>query len=134
MTRTYLDTSALRHLLIASSVTARVERAVNDAESLAASSQIAVTELHRLGLRLPEVTVRDVDAVLGHVDLVRLSEEQVRAAGLLPDLPSGAQLRTLDAIHLQASLDLGATEFWTSDRRQAQAADKLGLHVTFLDA
>lgn len=132
MTRCYLDTSALRHLLVQHPATEDVRLRVEAPATIAATSQITVTELHRLGLRVPELTVQQVDAVLGNVDLVMLTAEQLRGAGLLPDLPSGTQLRSLDALHLQAAVDFGATEFVTSDRRQADAAVAVGLHVSLL--
>lgn len=132
MKRCYLDTSALRHLLVQDQASARVRRRVLDAETIAASSEIAVTELHRLGQRVPELSVQDVDAVLDSIDLVVLSLHQLRAAGLLPDLTPGVQLRSLDALHVQAALDFGSTDFLTSDRRQAAAAMATGLKVTTL--
>ena len=132
MRRTYLDTSALRHLLVAHPHTADVAARLMDADTITATSQIAVTELHRLALREPQLTVPDVDAVLDRVDLVALSTTQLRSAGLLPNLRSGAQLRGLDAIHIQASLDFNATEFLTSDNKQADAADLLGLPARLL--
>jgi predicted nucleic acid-binding protein len=132
VTRCYLDTSALRHLLVQHPATDDVRLRVEAPRTIAATSQITVTELHRLGLRVPELTVQQVDAVLGNVDLVMLTAEQLRGAGLLPDLPSGTQLRSLDALHLQAAVDFGATEFVTSDRRQADAAVAVGLHVSLL--
>ena len=101
-----------------------------DPAELVASSQIAVTELHRTALALPGVSAAEVDAVLDKVSLVALTPDQLRRAGLLPPLPAGAQLRSLDAIHIQAALDIGATEFVTSDKRQAKAAKAAGLTVT----
>lgn len=132
MTRCYLDTSALRHLLVQHPSSSVVRQRVRAKHTIAASSQIAVTELHRLGTRVPGVSAQHVDAVLDNIDLVTVGEEQLRAAGLLPDLPSGTQLRSLDALHLQAALDFGATEFVTSDRRQAEAASSVGLTVVLL--
>ena len=130
MKRCYLDTSALRHLLVQAPATRKVQRRLAEDDSIVATSHVAVTELHRLGQRVPELTAQHVDAVLDSVDLVLLTEDQLRAAGLLPDLPSGGQLRSLDALHIQAALDFGATEFVTSDRRQGEAARALRLPVT----
>ncbi|MCW2674937.1 MAG: hypothetical protein JWP14_3526, partial [Frankiales bacterium] len=61
-----------------------------------------------------------------------ITPDQLRRAGLLPDQPPGIQLRSLDALHLQAAIDFGATEFVTSDRRQAEAAKALRLKVRYL--
>lgn len=132
MKRCYLDTSALRHLLVQHPSTDTVRARLTDDEILAASSQIAVTELHRLGPRVPGLTPQSVDAVLDAIDLIALTPEQLRAAGLLPDLAPGEALRSLDALHLQAALDFGATEFVTSDKRQGKAARAARLAVTLL--
>jgi predicted nucleic acid-binding protein len=105
---------------------------IQDEGTLAASSELTIAELHRLAARIPVISARAVDDVLDRIDLVALTAPQLRAAGLLPDLPSGAQLRSLDAIHLQAALDFGAHELVTSDRRQAQAATNLNVRVTLV--
>ncbi|MBL8930826.1 MAG: hypothetical protein JNL54_11935, partial [Kineosporiaceae bacterium] len=49
-------------------------------------------------------------------------------AGRLPS-PPGTFLRTADAIHLVAAMELGENEFLTYDRRQAQAAAERGFAV-----
>jgi predicted nucleic acid-binding protein len=130
--RCYLDTSALRHLLSKSARTADVTSLVEDDTIVCASSQIAVTELHRMALMVPGLSPHEVDEVLLHLDLIPLDQQQLRRAGLLPHLPAGAQLRSLDALHIQAALDCGATEFITSDRQQGKAAKAAGLSVTLL--
>lgn len=133
MRRTYLDTSALRHLLVPHPRHTRtVTSRYRDATTTVATSDVAVTELHRFAQRVPELAIADVDAVLDNTDLVALTQQQLRSAGLLPDLPSGGQLRALDAIHVQAALDFAATEFLTSDQRQALAAKAAGLKVSLL--
>lgn len=134
MRRSYLDTSALRHLLVVHHRSADVAARLLDTDTVAATSQLAVTELHRMALREPQLTLDDVDAVLGSLDLVAVTGQQLRAAGLLPDLPSGVQLRSLDAIHIQSAVDFGATEFLTSDGRQAAAAAAAGLFVQLMEA
>lgn len=128
----YLDTSALRHLLVQSSATEVVAEALRGPDRVTASSALVLTELHRLGQLSAGVSVQDVDDVLDKVDLIPVSPDQLRAAGLLPALAAGTQLRSLDAIHIQAALDFGAVEFLTSDRRQAEAATAARLPVTLL--
>lgn len=132
MTRAYLDTSALRHLLVPHKASESVRARILDQGSIVASSEMTVTELHRFAARVPQLSVGQVDAVLDNIDLVTLTREQLRAAGLLPDLAAGTQLRSLDALHIQAALDFGASEFVTSDRRQGEAATGIGLAVVLL--
>lgn len=132
MTRTYFDTSALRHALLATAHSERVRREIEAEQSVCTTSDIATTELHRLASRYPGLTTAAVDDLLGRVDLVPISPDQLRAAGLLPDVPSGTPLRSLDAVHIQAALDAGATAFVTSDQRQARAAEAVGLRVELL--
>jgi predicted nucleic acid-binding protein len=38
--------------------------------------------------------------------------------------------RTLDTLHVASALELGATEFWTFDERQAKLAKAVGLKVS----
>ena len=38
--------------------------------------------------------------------------------------------RTLDTLHVAAAIELGATEFWTFDERQARLAKATGLKVS----
>ena len=130
--RNYVDTSALRHALSPSPRTADIRRLLDDEAQVCATSQIAITELHRTALLAAGVSPVEVDDVLEKLDLIDVDAGQLRRAGLLPPLPAGGQLRSLDAIHIQAALDIGATAFVTSDKRQAKAAKAAGLVVTVL--
>ena len=65
--------------------------------------------------------------VLGTIDLVRLNDTVLEAAGVL--LP--VTLRSLDAIHLATAQQLGSDlgRLVTYDERMASAARALGLRV-----
>lgn len=130
--RFYFDTSVLRVLLIRQAATKVVTARFHEPGAILASSELTITELHRFALTVPSVSAWEVDQVLGELDLVAITAEQLRRAGLLPHLPAGVQLRSLDAIHVQAALDMGATEFLTSDKRQGKAAKAAGLTVKVL--
>lgn len=118
----YLDASAL------------VKLAVDEAESLAlrdylrrrpvrVSSAVARTEVMR-GIRsagpVQPDQLRRAWRVLASVDLVRVSDRILDAAGTLPP----AELRSLDAIHLAtaAYLESDIGVFVTYDERLAAAA------------
>jgi len=65
--------------------------------------------------------------VLGQINLLRVSDRVLNAAGTL--LP--AELRSLDAIHLATALDLGSDvrRIVTYDDRMAGAAADLGMRT-----
>ena len=75
-----------------------------------------------------EADTAAVGLLLGQVDLLSVDEPALWRAGRLPS-PPGTFLRTADAIHLVAAMELGETEFLTYDRRQAQAAVERGFTV-----
>jgi predicted nucleic acid-binding protein len=66
-----------------------------------------------------------VDGALTRLDLVVLTRDVLLAAGRLPDVA----LRSLDAIHVATALSIDADSFLTADRRQADAAEAVGLMV-----
>src|SRR5699024_11905854 len=64
-------------------------------------------------------------SILARVDLHNLPPSIYREAGLLP----GPALRSLDALHLAASIRLDVDALVTYDVRLAGAAEGMGLHV-----
>lgn len=132
MTRTYFDTSALRHALVDTPHNHQVRTTIDRADAVALTSAVTVTELLRVGTRYPELVAAHVEDLLARLSLVPVTLDQLRAAGLLPDVPAGTPLRSLDAIHIQAALDTEATIFLTSDVRQSRAAAALGLRTEVL--
>ncbi len=127
---TYLDSSAI------------VKLATREPESLAllryllryllrkrplVTSALARTEVARALLPFGNSAVSRGEDVLTRVDVVRLNDWVLRAAGAM--LPP--DLRLLDAIHLATAQALGAdlARICTYDERMASAAAALGLPV-----
>jgi uncharacterized protein len=130
----YLDSSAIVKLIAEEPETAALRAVVKDRAWLA-SSELALTEVTRavhrtrIGRRRAEQEglERALEAVLGQLDLVVLDRPALQAAGALP----GAWMRTLDAIHVVAALEVseGIDVFVTYDERQAEAAAAHALPV-----
>jgi uncharacterized protein len=123
----YIDTSALTKLVVAEAETTALRDWFAAADREPVSSDLARTELLRAVRRAaPDRVVRARD-VLDSVTLVRVTTEIFEAAGHLD--PS--VLRTLDAIHLAAALDLGddLEGVVSYDDRLAGAARSHGINV-----
>jgi predicted nucleic acid-binding protein len=88
------------------------------------ATHLLETELRRFASRhdLPQA---DVSAILARVDLHDLPPSVYREAGLLP----GPALRSLDALHLAATIRLDVEALVTYDVRLAEAAHDMGLRV-----
>ena len=123
---TYLDSSAI------------VKLAVREPESLAlrsylrrrqplVSSALARAEVLRALLPAGDEAVARGRSVLQRLDLVRVNDRVLNAAGVL----SPAELRSLDAIHLTTAQQLGEElgALVTYDDRMATAAKRLGLRI-----
>lgn len=127
MAATYLDASAIVKLAIDEPESAALRRYLRRRRPLI-SSALARTEVVRALLDEGEEGMARGRAVLGRVELVRLNERVLNAAGALqhPDL------RSLDAIHVATAIRLGdsLSRFITYDERMASAAKGLGLRVT----
>jgi predicted nucleic acid-binding protein len=123
---TYLDSSALVKLAVAEPESTALRRYVERRQPLV-SSALARTEVARALLPHGSEARRRGLEVLARVELIRLADRILEAAGLL--LP--AQLRSLDAIHLASAAELGADAgaFVTYDDRLAAAASEHGLRV-----
>jgi predicted nucleic acid-binding protein len=78
-------------------------------------------------LPLGASAVQQGEEVLAGVELVRVNDRLLRAAGALEP----AELRTLDAIHLATAVHLGVdlARLVTYDARMATAAETMGLSV-----
>lgn len=124
---TYADTSALVKLLISEEGTNELTGYLREMTGRLTSSQLTIAELSRIMLR----AVGDAEAartLLDALDLLAVDEALLWRAGRLPS-PAGTFLRTADAVHLVAAMELGESAILTYDRRQAQAAAEHGFHV-----
>jgi predicted nucleic acid-binding protein len=123
---TYVDSSALVKLAVREPESAALRRYLARHRPLV-SSAVARTEVVRALLALGPDAVRRGREVLERLDLLRINERVLDAAGSLPP----PDLRSLDAIHL-ASAELFGSDlraFVTYDDRLAAAAAGRGLRV-----
>lgn len=123
---TYLDSSAIVKLAVAEPESAALRRYLRRRRPLV-SSALARTEVGRALLPLGADAVRRGEDVLARVDLVRVSDRLLEAAGRL--LPP--DLRSLLALHLATVQRLGddVARIVTYDDRMATAARGMGWTV-----
>ena len=123
----YLDTSAAVKLVVAERDTAALTAWIADREEDVVSSDLLRTELLRATRRGAPHAMPRARAVLDSLTLLTLPTSTFeRAADLDPDL-----LRSLDALHLAAALELGddLDGLVTFDDRLAPAARLHGVTV-----
>lgn len=123
---TYVDSSALVKLAVREPESATLRRYLGRRGPLV-SSALARTEVVRALLPLGSDAVRRGREVLARVELLRVNDRVLDAAGLLVPL----ELRSLDAIHLASAELLGSDlrGFVTYDERLATAASGRGIRV-----
>lgn len=123
---TYVDSSALVKLAVREAESAALRRYLGRRRPLV-SSVLARTEVMRALLPFGSEAVRRGREVLARVELLRVSDRLLDAAGLL----APADIRSLDAIHLASAEQLGMDlrAFVTYDERLASAATGRGLRV-----
>jgi hypothetical protein len=123
---TYVDSSALVKLAVLEPESAALRRFLGRRRPLVASA-LAWTEVLRALLPLGSEAVRRGREVLARVDLLRVSDRILDAAGRLEQL----EVRSLDAIHLASAEQLGTAlrAFVTYDERLASAAVGRGFRV-----
>jgi hypothetical protein len=124
---TYADTSALVKLLIAEAESSPLAEYLTGVEDRTTSSELSIAEVLRTVARAG-VDAAAAGLLLRQLDLLTVDEAGLWRAGRLPS-PAGTFLRTADAIHLVAAMELGESAFLTYDRRQAQAAAERGFTV-----
>jgi uncharacterized protein len=123
---TYLDSSAIVKLVVAEPESSALRRYLRRRKPYV-SSALARAEVGRALLPSGPAATRRGEAVLARIDLVRVSDTVLRAAGgLLPE-----EMRTLDAIHLATAQQLGEDlgQIVTYDARMKTVAEELGLKV-----
>jgi predicted nucleic acid-binding protein len=123
----YLDTSALVKLVVAESETAALRAWLSGADRDFVACDLARTELLRAVRQVVPDRVLQARAVLDSVTLLEVRSAVFEAAGRL-DPPA---LRSLDAVHLAAALDLGddLDGLVTYDECLAEAAISNGVTV-----
>jgi len=120
----YVDTSAALKLIIAEAESiALVGWWLNNEENELISSRLIETELRRAVQRYPSATQDDVTKLLAAIDIIELDAIILRHAGLLP----GANLRSLDAIHIASALSIPVAGIVAYDSRLLTAAANVGL-------
>lgn len=121
---TYLDSSAIVKLVVRERESAALRTHLRRKRPLA-SSALARTEVIRALLPLGTEAVQQGYDVLGRIDLLRINDRILRAAGeLRPN-----ELRSLDAIHLASAQEFGTElrHVVTYDERMLDSARLLGL-------
>jgi predicted nucleic acid-binding protein len=123
---TYLDSSAIVKLVVAEPESATLRRYLRRRRPLI-SSALARAEVARALLPVGEPAVRRGQEVLARLELVRVSDRILAAAGALQPV----DLRTLDAIHVATALELGGdlARMVTYDERMRAAAQAAGCLV-----
>lgn len=123
---TYLDSSAIVKLAVAEPESAALRGYLRRRRPLV-SSALAKAEVARALLPLGEPAVRRGEEVLARLELIRVSERILAAAGSL--LPP--ELRILDAIHLATAqqLESDLARVVTYDERLHTAAAAIGCPV-----
>jgi hypothetical protein len=122
----YLDSSAIVKLVVREPESAALRRYLLRRRPVVASA-LARAEVLRALLPAGEEAVARGRRVLGSLDLLRVNDRVLDAAGLLRP----PALRSLDAIHLATARQLGAElrALVTYDDRMAEAAAGLGFRV-----
>jgi predicted nucleic acid-binding protein len=123
---TYVDSSALVKLAVLEPESAALRRYLRRRRPLV-SSALARTEVLRALLPLGPDAIERGRAVLATVDLVRVNDRVLEAAGTLRP----ATVRSLDAIHIATAHQMGVdlSRVVTYDERMAAGARTLGFSV-----
>lgn len=121
----YLDTSAALKLVVEEPESEALARAIDHAQPDLVACWLLETELRRAAQRETALTQQIVSDLLDGVGLYEVPSSLFREAGLLP----GAQLRSLDALHLAAAVRIGVDRVVTYDSRLQDAALSLGVDV-----
>ena len=123
---TYLDSSAIVKLVVREPESLALRRYLGRRRPLV-SSALARTEVLRALLPAGDEAIGRGRNVLQRLDLVRVNDRILNAAGILLPL----ELRSLDAIHLATAAELGddLDVLVTYDDRMAAAAKRLGHRI-----
>lgn len=121
----YIDTSALVKLVVAEAETEALRAWIDTEDPVLVSCDLARTELLRSVRRAAPARVVQARAVLDSITLVGVAASTFESAGRLDP----AILRTPDAVHIAAALELGDDLIGvvTYDDRLAEAAQANGI-------
>lgn len=122
--RAYVDTSAFMCLLKEEPTTQPMLVWLDEGTHEIVSSELLELELRRSARRYG-VSQSEVTLLFRGVSLAAFTQTAFRSACQLP-MP---YLRSLDALHLQAALDMDCDAVLTYDARLADAASEVGLDV-----
>lgn len=122
----YLDSSAIVKLVVREPESKALRSHLRRKQPLV-SSALARTEVLRAVLPFGQVAVERGGAILRGIELARINDRILAAAGVL--LPP--ELRSLDAIHLATALEFDddLRHLVTYDDRMATAAEAVGIKV-----
>ena len=123
---TYLDSSAIVKLVVREPESLALRRFLRRRHPLV-STALARTEVLRALLPAGDEAVTRGRAVLQRIDLVRVNDRILNAAGVLRP----PELRSLDAIHLATAQELGdeLSALITYDDLMITAAKQLGYKI-----
>ena len=124
----YLDTSALVKLVVVEPETPALRAWLRDADRVPVACDLARTELLRAVRRAAPDRLLQARAVLDSLTLTTVTTALFEEAGRLDP----ADMRSLDALHLAAAIDLGddLVSLVTYNDRLASAARANGITVT----
>jgi hypothetical protein len=122
----YLDASAIVKLIVREPESEALERWLGAGREEIVSCALVRTEVVRAAAALGPEAVLRARRLLDRLDLIVLDDELLDLAGELVE-----PLRSLDAIHVAAALELGEEleAFVTYDRQMTRAAEALGVPV-----
>ena len=123
--RVYIDTSAAWKQIAEEPETDALSAYLRTADLSLVACGLLETELRRCVFRADGASQEDVTAILSSVNIYDITHAVLKQAGLLP----GANLRSLDAIHLAAALSLAVDAVLTYDTSRGEAAATRGLPV-----
>jgi predicted nucleic acid-binding protein len=123
---TYLDSSAIVKLVVQEPESGALRRYLRRRQPLI-SSALARTEVLRALLPAGDEAVTRGRTVLQRIDLVRVNDRILSAAGVLRP----PELRSLDAIHLATAAELGdeLSVLVTYDDRMVNAVKQMGYKI-----
>jgi predicted nucleic acid-binding protein len=122
----YLDSSTIVKLVVRERESSALRRFLRTRHERV-SCALARTEVLRAVRHLGPAAVNRARRILRRIDLIRLDDSLLDAAGMLDP----RMLRSVDAVHLAAALLISPEldAIVTYDRRLAESALLLGLHV-----